>query len=396
MADNNRWGDRDREWREDRSWNERGRERGYGARGRGQQGYYGAAGDRDRYTAQGGSGEERWRQMHQDRRHEGPAGYNDSGPAQGGWEFGDQEQGGERGQGYERYGYGRGGGETRRYDEYGRDPGVGAGYGETYGAGRDYGRGGGYGASSQGNQYSSQGYGSQTGSYAGQGGYGISAQGGEYGGYSTGQRSQGGQSRYAYGAHTPYGYRGSNEYDQRGRGGEYADDGQRDHEGRSWLERAGEKVSAFFGAEGEGQHRGRGPKGYRRSDDRIREDVSDRLTDDPWLDASSIEVEVTECEVVLKGAVNNREDKRRAENLAEAISGVRNVQNHLRVEDNRDQSSGAFSGMRTQEGQTAMGEQATNTTSARTGQTSTTNNRDQKGTGSTRLQAPDSAPGLNT
>lgn len=360
MADNNRWGDRDREWREDRSWNERGRERG--ARGRGQQqGFYGAAGDRDRYTAQGAGGEDRWRQMHQDRRHEGPAGYNDSGPAQGGWEFGDTEQGGERGQGYERYGYGRGGGETRRFDEYGRDPGVGAGYGETYGAGRDYGRGG---------------------------GYGIRAEGSEYGGYSTGR---GGQNRYAYGAYTPSGYRGSNEYDPRGRGGQYADDGRRDHEGRSWLERAGEKVSAFFGAEDEGRHRGRGPKGYRRSDDRIREDVSDRLTDDPWLDASSIEVEVRECEVVLKGAVDSREDKRRAENLAEAISGVRNVQNHLRVEDNRDQT-GDFSGMRTQEGQTAMGEQATNTTSAR----GSTTNRDQKSTGSGRMQAPDSTPGLNT
>jgi osmotically-inducible protein OsmY len=388
MADNNRWGDRDREWREDRSWNERGRERGYGARGRGQQqGYYGAAGDRDRFTAQGTGGEDRWRRMHQDPRHEGPAGYNDSGPAQGGWEFGDQEQGGERGQGYERYGYGRGGGETRRFDEYGRDPGVGAGYGETYGAGRDYGRGGGYGASSQGNRYSSQGYGSQTGSYAGQGGYGVSAEGGDYGGYSTGQS---GRNRYAYGAHTPYGYRGSNEYDQRGRGSEHADDGRREH--RSWLERAGETVSAFFGADDDGRHRGRGPKGYRRSDDRIREDVSDRLTDDPWLDASNIEVEVRECEVVLKGAVDSREDKRRAENLAEAISGVRNVQNHLRVEDRRDQT-GSFAGMRTQEGQTAMGEQGTNT-SAR-GSTST-NNRDQKSTGSSRPQAPDATPGLNT
>ena len=35
---------------------------------------------------------------------------------------------------------------------------------------------------------------------------------------------------------------------------------------------------------------GRGPRGYRRSDDRIGEDVCDRLTDDPALDASGIEV----------------------------------------------------------------------------------------------------------
>ena len=39
-------------------------------------------------------------------------------------------------------------------------------------------------------------------------------------------------------------------------------------------------------------HRGRGPKGYSRSDDRIREDVSDRLSDDHMIDASDIEIEV--------------------------------------------------------------------------------------------------------
>ena len=41
-----------------------------------------------------------------------------------------------------------------------------------------------------------------------------------------------------------------------------------------------------------GPHRGRGPKGYTRSDERIREDVNDRLSDDPFVDASEIEVMV--------------------------------------------------------------------------------------------------------
>lgn len=80
-----------------------------------------------------------------------------------------------------------------------------------------------------------------------------------------------------------------------------------------------------------GPHRGRGPKGYRRSDARILEDVSERLTDDPRLDASEIEVEVQDGEVTLKGRVADREARRRAEDLAMAVSGVRHVMNHLRA-----------------------------------------------------------------
>jgi hypothetical protein len=76
---------------------------------------------------------------------------------------------------------------------------------------------------------------------------------------------------------------------------------------------------------------GRGPKGYQRSDDRIREQVCDRLTDDASLDASEIEVEVRNCEVVLKGTVRDRQQKRRAEDLVESCSGVKDVTNNIRV-----------------------------------------------------------------
>jgi hypothetical protein len=76
---------------------------------------------------------------------------------------------------------------------------------------------------------------------------------------------------------------------------------------------------------------GRGPKGYKRSDDRIREEICDRMTEDPVLDASEIEVEVTEGEVTLSGLVNSRDQKRRAEDIAERIGGVRDVTNQLRV-----------------------------------------------------------------
>jgi hypothetical protein len=79
------------------------------------------------------------------------------------------------------------------------------------------------------------------------------------------------------------------------------------------------------------QHRGRGPSSYRRSDDRIRDDINDRLTDDPFLDATEIIVVVESGEVTLNGTVDSRNDKRRAEDLAENVSGVSNVQNNLRL-----------------------------------------------------------------
>lgn len=80
-----------------------------------------------------------------------------------------------------------------------------------------------------------------------------------------------------------------------------------------------------------GPFKGRGPKGYRRSDDRVREDVCERLTDDSRVDASEIEVNVKDCEVTLSGSVRTREEKRRAEDLTENVSGVKDVHNTLRV-----------------------------------------------------------------
>ena len=80
-------------------------------------------------------------------------------------------------------------------------------------------------------------------------------------------------------------------------------------------------------------HRGRGPKNYTRSDDRIRDDVNDRFTDDHDLDASNVNVTVKGSEATLDGYVDSRRSKRRAEDIAHDISGVTHVQNNLRVRD---------------------------------------------------------------
>jgi osmotically-inducible protein OsmY len=87
-----------------------------------------------------------------------------------------------------------------------------------------------------------------------------------------------------------------------------------------------------------GEYAGRGPKDYRRSDDRIREEICDALTDDPWVDASDVAIRVENGEVTLTGFVPDREQKRRAEDDAERISGVHEVINQLRV--SRESSGG--------------------------------------------------------
>lgn len=76
---------------------------------------------------------------------------------------------------------------------------------------------------------------------------------------------------------------------------------------------------------------GRGPKGYRRSDERITEEINETLTRHGDLDPSEIEVRVSNGEVTLTGTVASRRDKRLAEDLAERASGVQDVMNQLRV-----------------------------------------------------------------
>ena len=78
--------------------------------------------------------------------------------------------------------------------------------------------------------------------------------------------------------------------------------------------------------------RGLGPQGYIRSDQRISEDVHDRLTDDDHIDASGITVAVQDGEVTLTGTISDRRAKHHAEAIIEHIGGVKHVQNNLRFD----------------------------------------------------------------
>jgi hypothetical protein len=88
-----------------------------------------------------------------------------------------------------------------------------------------------------------------------------------------------------------------------------------------------------------GDHRGKGPKGYTRSDERIREIVCEALSDDDQVDASGIEVTVKHGDVILSGTVEDRQMKRMAEDVVERCAGVNEVQNQLRVQSERSQGA---------------------------------------------------------
>lgn len=78
-------------------------------------------------------------------------------------------------------------------------------------------------------------------------------------------------------------------------------------------------------------HRGKGPKGYVRTDERIHEEICEYLSDDPRIDASEISVEVRGGVVTLEGSVRDRGQKHRTEDIAVGVSGVKDVHNGLRV-----------------------------------------------------------------
>lgn len=81
----------------------------------------------------------------------------------------------------------------------------------------------------------------------------------------------------------------------------------------------------------QGPHSGKGPRGYQRNFERVKENICDALERDSFLDASNIEIRVENGEVTLTGTVNDRMQKRRAEMLAEQIDGVKDVHNQIRV-----------------------------------------------------------------
>jgi hypothetical protein len=106
-----------------------------------------------------------------------------------------------------------------------------------------------------------------------------------------------------------------------------------------------------------GPHLGKGPRGYRRSDDRIRDEVCGQLTDSGDVDATEIDVEVTEGTVTLTGHVDSKTAKREAEDLAYRVRGVTEVCNYIKVarHDETRSTSGAGGGLKSSPGGSGPG-----------------------------------------
>ena len=334
-----RYGDPDEDRSEDY---EREGERGYGL--------YGARAPRDDYGTQGrgyAGGRGEYGREHSAREY-------------------DPREYGQRGQGSRDYPAPYGG------PRYGREGGAGGYSPPRRYAGEDYGRD--YPARGQGRDYA-RGYGRDEERRRARGA-GDEREGDEVRSFDTDY----GRTTSRFYGRSGYEY-GRDDYDERDdrggyRGREYGRDERRDErdEGgvRGWWDRAAEGVRSWFGEEGgdrgrrgddprsgrgEGGFRGRGPRNYHRSDERIREDVSERLTENDWLDASEVEVNVVAGEVILSGVVDSRYAKRLAEEICESAAGVSNVQNNLRVRSRQaaELDSNAAAGARPTAGGTTAG-----------------------------------------
>ena len=146
--------------------------------------------------------------------------------------------------------------------------------------------------------------------------------GGGYGGYGNyGERGWGDRG-WGYGS-----YRRPPDYDERWGGGpsmaerEMGDRGA--YERRWWEERYGRP-------RWHERQLGRPPRGYQRSDERVKEDLCDRLMHS-WIDADDVVVDVRAGEVTLTGTVEDRASKRAIEDVADDILGVKDVHNQIRV-----------------------------------------------------------------
>jgi osmotically-inducible protein OsmY len=246
---------------------------------------------------------------------------------------------------------------SRSQESYGRSQ-YGSPYGSQYGRGsewgqqgrQDWGGQGDYDDESERYGGGTQDYGYNRGQFRGMEGYepgDYSYSGRGSGGYGTerdwssesqGSYGQGSQQGRMYGQGSQgsmYGQSSSHEpwsegsYQGRSRGVTQGNFGESSQRGGSQSQ-GGMSRNSFAG---------RGPQGYKRSDERITEDINEALTRDHQIDATNIQVEVQNGEVTLKGTVSDREAKRRAEDIAESCSGVKEVQNQVRVKREDESSS---------------------------------------------------------
>ena len=279
---------------------------GPGYYGRGQEGNY--EGDWGGRGGQSGYPEQRGRQFD-------PQGWGESNAdVRRGGEYGDRGSSSMSGGGYGDRGdyYLRewaGGGRGGQQDFSSRDFG-GQGGGRAYGSADMYGRsdqrGGAHG-------YGNQGYGNQGFANRNYDNQGYRREGGGY--------YQGGQHGGDYQGNQGY-LQGQESFGQR-RGENFGQDPEYGRGGSGFSPMRTDRSQSF---------RGKGPKGYKRSDERLQEDISERLMDDDRIDASDVSVRCKDGVVTLEGSVSERQVKHRIEDLVERCHGVKDIENRITVQ----------------------------------------------------------------
>lgn len=132
-------------------------------------------------------------------------------------------------------------------------------------------------------------------------------------------------------AEARYGHGGSASADFSAQGGHYSQSGS--HAAGSTTARGAEPVTGLpYGYSSQGPRTARrAPKGYRRSDERVREVLCERLMQDDHIDSSDVEVRVSDGKVLLEGTVPERYMKHAIEDMADACPGVAEIENRIRV-----------------------------------------------------------------
>jgi hypothetical protein len=252
---------------------------------------------------------------------------------------------------------GRGGEEDFR--DYGRNPPGGA---YEHAGERGYRHGGGYGGYGRqpgeagGGFSSGQSYASEPGwgpGYGGEGRGGLACERrgsfpGSYGAQA--QRGSGGpgsygQERYGYGReqgpHSGGRGQGDSGHARSAEGSGQGQYGQSFGEaGRTYGEQGFGQSRYGYGQESERRRRAeRGPKGYQRSDERLKDDICERLMNADYIDASDVSVEVKDGKVTLEGTVLQRRMKHAIEDIVDDCIGVKDIDNKVRVSQGEERRS---------------------------------------------------------
>jgi len=120
----------------------------------------------------------------------------------------------------------------------------------------------------------------------------------------------------------PHGYDDGPRYPEHSLEGEYSDESAMSYENRSRRD---------YGHGREMPRYPRGPKGYQRSDERLKEDISERLMEAYHIDSSEVTVEVRGAKVSLEGTVPSRHMKHAIEDMVDRCPGVLDIDNRIRV-----------------------------------------------------------------